>query len=150
MSRARAEREKRKAKAAEDDQRRREIEAALRAGHKAEDLGLTPWELPPAINYIRQHLNEEGLENGGLIIADLMLSNIPLDPWARQLIAGILLHRHLDRSDKKLTRMRVEQSLKRFLMASRGLAAGEAETKVAEAFGTTIDALRKRRQRSAE
>jgi hypothetical protein len=142
----------RKQAAREQDENRRHIEALLEAGYTAEELGLHPVRLPPALAFIRERLNE--IKDGGTdemlahsydAFEALLISDVPLDPISRRWIRDVL---HGLRFPAETTGLpdekRVAMLQKHF--EERGERA--PKKRALKELGLKADTLKKRRQRS--
>jgi hypothetical protein len=86
-------------------------------------------------------------------LADLMASDVPLDPFWRRMLANDYRSLCFEKQGPRLRRARNEafaatvKSLKAHLRRKDDLTATAAEAKVAEIFSVSVDAMRKRLQR---
>jgi hypothetical protein len=125
-----------------------------------ETLGLTVAPMSPALDFIRRRLNKvppddpQSDAKWQQAVIDLVASNIPLDPRTRSLLAGELSRLYFPNAERdRRARRRIEsaaiEDLKRELLR-RGMTAAEVEREVAQTFGISVPALRKRTQRAAD
>jgi hypothetical protein len=86
-------------------------------------------------------------------VVDLVASDVPLDPFMRRMIAGELHRLYFSKESTKKQKQRIKlmfaDDLQHYLQIVVGMSAteAEAEAEAAESLGTTVDGLRKRRQR---
>lgn len=146
--------ERRKERARLDDKHRQWIEAELKAGRSPEELGLDTLELSPAMEFIRVRLN--GLADFSnlhdevrRVMIDLLCSDTPLDRKSRQWIAQMFARPDpkADRQRKKRAFVQAAADLKG-VFKYRGMTALDAEHAVAENFGLSLTALRKKIERA--
>jgi hypothetical protein len=86
-------------------------------------------------------------------VIDLVASDVPLDRHHRRLLAGELERLYFPPSpaQERRTKRQIEAIAFADLKAalhSQGMTASAAEAYIAETFGLSVDALRKRRQRT--
>jgi hypothetical protein len=84
-------------------------------------------------------------------VVDLVVSDMPLDPLTRRLIAGELQRLYFpkesDKKSKQQNQLWAARLFQNHLQNAAGMSATEAEAEVAKILGISVDALRQRRQR---
>jgi hypothetical protein len=155
--------EARKEAARLEDERRRQMEAAIADLEKrgfsheqiSEEMGLMPMQLPPAWEFLTKRLWKVSTDQVDAVwhkaLVDLLFSKIPLDRRARDQIGHTLWrlafpNTERDRREKAKVERVMAESMREHL-TSRGLSDGEADKRIGKMLKISDKAVQQRRTR---